>query len=542
MCKSLKNQIFSRRQGLVGGCIFIVFTLYSLYALLHHAPWRDEAQSWLLLRDLSFPQMFAQLKYEGHPILWYAMVFPLVKLGLPYASQNALQFLIIIAIAYIVCFKLNINFVLKIFILFSTSLSYMINVFARNYAISVLLMLLIYLIYETRFTKHFCLYGILIFLLLNSNIFASVVAIAFLASDFIILLLLAIKEKKPNLILNIQVITVFIIGLCGAILLLASMTSFFGLLHSPYAVVKGSVYDRLTPVTVFSPDYLTVALRRFGSGIPAVNSDALRPINNLYYNVFHGKNTNISNTLNNAFAIFLFISGIAACLFAKTKRTRLYVLLFSVFSMTGGLLMVYISQKAQNRQMSMIVFAVIVSYLLAMKSNDRSEQTDNGFKKNRVLSVFKKVFAVIMVLVICINSWLVYSNISKVFMHYDSGAKGAANYVIKHGYDSNDTLVICNNKCCGASVLPYFKNIKKFSYYSGDFSFAYWQECDNSDGNMPVETLINKAINRHPNDKQILFVSLEGSGQNAELKKIGKLLYKSPKSNTGENFMIFLLK
>ena len=42
-----------------------------LVGITHHEPWADEAQAWLLSRDLSYHYLvFHQLAYEGHPPLW----------------------------------------------------------------------------------------------------------------------------------------------------------------------------------------------------------------------------------------------------------------------------------------------------------------------------------------------------------------------------------------------------------------------------------------------------------------------------------------
>jgi len=42
-----------------------------LAGVTHHEPWADEAQAWVLTRDLSYRYLlFHQLAYEGHPPLW----------------------------------------------------------------------------------------------------------------------------------------------------------------------------------------------------------------------------------------------------------------------------------------------------------------------------------------------------------------------------------------------------------------------------------------------------------------------------------------
>ncbi len=41
-----------------------------------HEPWSDEAQAWLMARDLGFFRMlFGELRYEGHPGLWHSILW-----------------------------------------------------------------------------------------------------------------------------------------------------------------------------------------------------------------------------------------------------------------------------------------------------------------------------------------------------------------------------------------------------------------------------------------------------------------------------------
>jgi len=45
-------------------------------AVVHHEPWADEAQAWLIARDLPFWKMlFHELRYEGTPGLWHAILW-----------------------------------------------------------------------------------------------------------------------------------------------------------------------------------------------------------------------------------------------------------------------------------------------------------------------------------------------------------------------------------------------------------------------------------------------------------------------------------
>ena len=65
---------------------FAAYVWVQLWCVRWYDPWRDVSQAWCIVRDLSIPQIFAQLRYEGHPFLWYALLWPLAKFGLPFES------------------------------------------------------------------------------------------------------------------------------------------------------------------------------------------------------------------------------------------------------------------------------------------------------------------------------------------------------------------------------------------------------------------------------------------------------------------------
>lgn len=60
--------------------ITLIYSIATLTVILFHESWRDEAQSWLIARDLGIIDIFKQMKYEGHPALWYLILVPFAKL------------------------------------------------------------------------------------------------------------------------------------------------------------------------------------------------------------------------------------------------------------------------------------------------------------------------------------------------------------------------------------------------------------------------------------------------------------------------------
>lgn len=59
--------------------IFAGYLLFNGILLAGHELWRDEANVWLLARDVSPIQLLKEIKYQGHPCLWYYLVMPFAK-------------------------------------------------------------------------------------------------------------------------------------------------------------------------------------------------------------------------------------------------------------------------------------------------------------------------------------------------------------------------------------------------------------------------------------------------------------------------------
>jgi len=65
-----------------GDWIFLgIFAIAGLIGILNHAMWRDEINGWLIARDsVSASQFIHNIKYEGHPLLWYVFLSILNKI------------------------------------------------------------------------------------------------------------------------------------------------------------------------------------------------------------------------------------------------------------------------------------------------------------------------------------------------------------------------------------------------------------------------------------------------------------------------------
>lgn len=68
---------------------FLVFAFVASVTLLHHELWRDELQAYGIARNShSLMELMANKAYEGHPVIWYYLLYGLTRLtSSPFAMQ-----------------------------------------------------------------------------------------------------------------------------------------------------------------------------------------------------------------------------------------------------------------------------------------------------------------------------------------------------------------------------------------------------------------------------------------------------------------------
>ena len=150
---------------------WFIYSLLTLIAVLNHEPNRDEAQVWLIVRDLNISQIFSQINTEGHPCLWYLIVLPFAKLGCPYITMQLVHWLIAMITTGLFLFKAPLNKTIKLLFVFSYFMLFQYSVVGRNYCIVILFLFLIATVYQSRFTKPY-MYALLIVGLYNTHVLA----------------------------------------------------------------------------------------------------------------------------------------------------------------------------------------------------------------------------------------------------------------------------------------------------------------------------------------------------------------------------------
>ncbi|MBP7830247.1 MAG: hypothetical protein KA248_10055 [Kiritimatiellae bacterium] len=161
---------FWRREEVFALLLTVLYAWLVLGTIRVHEPWRDEAQTWLINRDASLVEMGSQLNYQGHPGLWYLMIRPLARLGLPYSTMGLLHGVIAIASAFLVLRFAPFPRLTRGLLVFSFWMVWMYAIESRIYAAGLLLLFLIAWRYPERHARPW-LHGALIALMFSSNLF-----------------------------------------------------------------------------------------------------------------------------------------------------------------------------------------------------------------------------------------------------------------------------------------------------------------------------------------------------------------------------------
>jgi hypothetical protein len=152
-------------------CVFVPF----------HEPWADEAQAWLLAHELSIHALlFHNLRHEGHPALWYLLLWIPTHLNVSYSLFNWFSAAIASAGIYVLLRFAPFPFYLRALLPFTFFLGYQYSIVARSYVLFPLLGFLVAHLYRLRRPRPVWM-AICLALLANVSVHGTIVACAFAA-------------------------------------------------------------------------------------------------------------------------------------------------------------------------------------------------------------------------------------------------------------------------------------------------------------------------------------------------------------------------
>lgn len=166
-----------RKQHVAQTVILAVYIIFVGLIINAHELWGDELHSWNIAKASdSFSDLITNTRYEGHPPLWYTLMWLLSKCTHNLVYLQYLQFIIICAAVYLLLFHSSLPVAAKALLPFGYYFLYEYGAFSRNYAVALLLAFSICILLTRKHTKTTWLYYLLLFLLSNTHLLGALLA------------------------------------------------------------------------------------------------------------------------------------------------------------------------------------------------------------------------------------------------------------------------------------------------------------------------------------------------------------------------------
>ena len=483
-----KNQLFdlpdrnkrsdSDIQRLTWLTLSIFYATITLYTVFNHEFGRDETAPWLVVRDTDFFHIFTELRYQQHTCLWYLFITPFAKLGFPCKTIGILNWLLVQGVAYLLIWRSPLPKTTTLLGIFSFYLFWQYAIDARGiYVLGLLVLFFIAYYYPKRFS-HPLLFGILLFLLFNSNITMFPPAAALL----LLWALQSLVEKK----LNTKTLSGMLIAGLGFLIAIWQA----GLVLPPADL---NLFGRIDGFEFQQEAVLKAFCGAFFAG--------LNPVSML------------------AIPAFVIVSMLLYSL-----ATRPYSLLFFCIHIVGNLCVIGLKPMyASERHYGIILMGIIFALWIAHYEEDR----DLGYIGQNITTFFSKNFKRA---VLALNISFIASMGFGFLMHYYewnflfSGCSEMASFIKKNNLEK---VPIASHRYGHLTPTAAYLPGKKF-WYAGigkDTTFVHLDLQHVNEGHvMPYDRALQKIDEHFPPNEEILIL-LDTKINNAEGSKY-KLLHK----------------
>ncbi len=162
-----------------------VFLICGLIRVLHHEMWRDELQAWMLSIDSgSLAALLKNHLYEGHPLLWYVLLYFVGKISSAPVAMQLIHLAIATSTAIVVLRYAPWGRLCNTLVCFGYFPFYEYAVISRNYALGVLFVVVFCTLYGARRHHHMAVACVL-FALSQTSVYGILLA-AVLGSAYLL--------------------------------------------------------------------------------------------------------------------------------------------------------------------------------------------------------------------------------------------------------------------------------------------------------------------------------------------------------------------
>ena len=165
-----------------------IFCLYALVlgiTMWFHEMWRDELQAWnIAISSARLTDLFHNIRYEGHPSLWFIILWFSSKISVAPETMQVINFLLSLTTAWLIVFRSPFTLFQKTLLVFSYYFLYEYAAISRNYMIGIMMVMLICSLWKNAGKNNIVLL-LLLFLICQTNTYGYIFSFSFAFALFV---------------------------------------------------------------------------------------------------------------------------------------------------------------------------------------------------------------------------------------------------------------------------------------------------------------------------------------------------------------------
>ncbi len=393
--------------------LLIVYALIISFISYHHELWRDEVRALsIVTASNSIADLFSNIQNEGHPALWYIILYTGYSLTHNLEVLKIIHIIIAIISLFLVLKYAPISKLNLILFIFSYFIIYEYAVINRNYSISMLLLFMYCSVYKNRLKKIIPV-SIILFLLANTNahsIIFTIMFLVFLVRDYI-------SEKNSTKKVSIHIF------ITGCLIILT------GIIFSIFQII---------------PDKSTIVTNLYSMNAFEIFKNIIKAI------VIPGESYRTLFGINN-FIISSILIWILAISLLKRKKV-FYFFLFTLFGLSLFFKLVYPSTGPRHE--GFLFLLIISSYWI--ENNIPQEFIFSNTVLEKISDFLLKKKEIILTLFLILQIYNSYNAVIMDISQEYSSAKALGN-MLDNSFELNNAIVICEPDYLIES-LPYYSD------------------------------------------------------------------------------------
>jgi hypothetical protein len=193
----------------------LAFFSLGLILLLRHEMWQDEWQAWLIATaSPSLPDLFLNLRYEGHPGLWHFGLFLISRVTHSPLGMQLLHLLVATCSVYVFLKYSPFTWPEKILFIFGYFSFYEYAAISRNYGLGVLGLFSFCAIFCVPPPRNYLLLAVILFLLCQTSVYGLMIAMVL----GVILFGAAFRDQAASTWKAIATLVIVLLGICLSVI------------------------------------------------------------------------------------------------------------------------------------------------------------------------------------------------------------------------------------------------------------------------------------------------------------------------------------